>query len=276
MTKNQLRWNMHFTLYKLENYQNNVSVFCWCSGNILNCLYNILILKVKTAVMKKTSLIIMVLSISILSLAQSSGDLENQSTNSGDLESHFYLRFGFSLPTTSYLGVDDMEFWDSYQRFGGVFEIGHLFIINKAPLADGLRLGINVDYIEFSYNQLAAKDVDFDLGVPKIASKIGPSLSYNPSSKLIFDVFVKAKIPWVGGIITWTDEVDDVFLARPGIGIATGINIRYDMFMLGFEFNSDNMKFENEDSPGEYFGNLSDDSDKTPMPSFSFSIGVCF
>ena len=226
--------------------------------------------------MKKTSLTIVVLSISILSLAQTSGDSLNQSQSSGDLENHLYLRFAYSLPSKSYLGVDDMEFWDSNKRYGGVFELGHIFIINKAALADGLRLGINVDYIEFSYNQLAEKDVDFDLGVPKIASKIGPSLSYNPSSKLIFDVFVKAKIPWVGGIITWTDEVDDVYLAKPGIGIATGLNIRYDLLILGFEFNYDNLKFESNDYPGTYFGNFSDDSDKTPMPSFSFSIGVCF
>ena len=226
--------------------------------------------------MKKTSLTILVLSISILTFAQSSGDSVNQSQSSGDLESHFYLRFAYSHSSKSYLGVDDMEIWDSYKRYGGVVEIGHIFIINKAALADGLRLGINVDYAEFSYNQLAAIDADYDLGVPKLASKIGPSLSYRPSPKLIIDVYVKAKITWIGGIIPWTDEVDDVYLAKPGIGIATGLNIRYDMFMLGFEFNSDNLKYESNDFPGTYFGNFSDDSDKTPMPSFSFSIGVCF
>ncbi len=110
----------------------------------------------------------------------------------------------------------------------------------------------------------------------KLASKIGPSLSYSPAEKLVFDVFVKAKIPWVGGIAIVTDEVDEVFLAKPGIGIATGINVRYRFLMIGFEYNSDNMKFESQDYPGEYFGNMSDDSDKTPMPSLSFSLGFCF
>jgi hypothetical protein len=46
--------------------------------------------------------------------------------------------------------------------------------------------------------------------------------------------------------------------------------------MLGFEFNSDKMKFESQDYPGEYFGNYTGDSDKTPMPSMSFSLGFCF
>jgi len=218
--------------------------------------------------MKKTSLTILVLSISILSLAQSSGDLKNQ----------FYFRFGYSHPTTSYLGVDEMGFWDYFNRIGGAFEIGHIFIINKAALSDGLRLGINVDYAEFSYHQLTEIDTDedFALGLLKLASKIGPSLSYSPVEHLVFDVFVKAKIPWFAGLVPFTDEVDEYFLAKPGIGIATGINVRYRFLMLGFEFNSDNMKFESHDYPGEYFGNFSDDSDKTPMPSLSFSLGFCF
>jgi hypothetical protein len=237
--------------------------------------------------MKKITLSVLVLSISVLSLAQSGVAPENQSQPSGDLENHFYLRFAYSHSSKSFLGVEDEEFWDSYKRYGGVFELGHIFIINKAALADGLRLGVNVDYAEFSYNQLAAKEADFDLGVPKLASKIGPSFSYRPSPRLIIDVFVKAKITWIAGIIPWTDEVDDVYLAKPGIGIATGLNIRYDMFMLGFEFNSDNLKYESNDYPGtyfdpgkyfnpRYFGSHSDDGDKTPMQSFSFSIGVCF
>ena len=228
--------------------------------------------------MKKTSLTILVLSISILSLAQTSGDSLNLSQSSGDLENQFYFRFGYSQATTSYLGVDEVEFWDYFSRYGGVFELGHIFILNKAALSDGLRIGINVDYAEFSYHQLTEidTDVDFAVGLLKLASKIGPSLSYSPAEHLVFDVFVKAKIPWVAGIALVSDELDEVFLAKPGIGLATGINVRYRFLMLGFEFNSDNMKFESQDYPGEYFGNLGEDSDKTPMPSLSFSLGFCF
>lgn len=217
--------------------------------------------------MKKTCIALLVLAFSISSLAQ------------GDLESTFYFRFAYSQPTESYLGVDDDEFWDYFSRHGGVFELGHIFILNNPALADGLRLGINVDYAEFSYHQLTDTDVgaDFALGVLKLASKIGPSLSYSPHGKLVFDVFFKAKVPWVGGIALYTsEEVEEVFLAKPGIGFATGLNMRYRFLLLGFEFNSDNMKFESQDYPGEYFGNLSDDSDKTPMPSMSFSLGFCF
>jgi hypothetical protein len=226
--------------------------------------------------MKKISLTILVLSISILTFAQSSGDVENQSLNSGDLENQFYFRFGYSQATTSYLGVDDNEFWDSFSRAGGVFEVGQIFIINKAALADGLRLGINVDYAEFSYHHLYYTDMDITVGVLKISSKIGPSLSYSPVEHLVFDVFVKAKIPWVAGLGIVGDEEDEVYLAKPGIGVATGINVRYRFLMLGFEYNSDKMKFESQDYPGEYFGKLGDGTDKTPMPSLSFTLGFSF
>ena len=220
--------------------------------------------------MKKISLTILALSISILTLAQGGN------VSSGDLENQFYFRFAYSHATESYLGVDDVEFWDVFNRTGGVFELGHIFMINSAALSDGLRLGINVDYAEFSYHHLSFTDTDDFIGLLKLASKIGPSLSYSPAPKLVFDVFFKAKIPWVAGIALWSDEVDEVFLASPAIGFATGINVRYAFLMLGFEFNSDKMKFESQDFPVEYFGNWSDDSDKTPMPSFSFSLGFCF
>jgi len=226
--------------------------------------------------MKKTSLTILVLSISIFTLAQTSGDSLNQSQSSGDLENQFYFRFGYSQATTSYLGVDQAEFWDDFSRYGGVFELGHIFIINKAALSDGLRIGINVDYAEFSYHHLYYSDEDITLGLAKLSSKIGPSLSYSPAEHLVFDVFVKAKIPWVGGIAVVADGEDEFFRGTTGIGVATGINVRYRFIMLGFEYNSDNMKFENIDNPEAYFGNLGDDSDKTPMPSFSFSLGFSF
>jgi hypothetical protein len=226
--------------------------------------------------MKKTSLTILVLSISILTFAQSSGDVDNQSLNNGDLENQIYFRFGYSQATTSYFGVDDNEFWDFFDRAGGVFEVGHIFIINKAALADGLRLGINVDYAEFSYHHLAYSLEDITLGVLKFASKIGPSLSYSPAEHLVFDVFVKAKIPWVAGIGIVVEGEEEFYIAKPGIGIATGINVRYRFLMLGFEYNSDKMKFESQDYPGDYFGNLDDGSDKTPLPSLSFTLGFSF
>jgi hypothetical protein len=219
--------------------------------------------------MKRTSLAILALIISISTLAQ----------NGGDLDSKFYFRFAYSQPASSYIGVDDDAFWDEFSRVGAAFELGNLFMLNSIDLSDGLRLGINVDFAEFSYQQLTRSEAlsDFHISVAKVSSKVGPSLSYSPVPGLVFDVTVKAKIPWVGGLVLWTpDDVEEWFLAKPTVGLATGLNIRYRFLMFGFEYNSERMKFESQDFPGTYFGNLSDDSDKTPMPSFSFSLGFCF
>lgn len=227
--------------------------------------------------MKKATLVVLALGISILTLAQGSEGSDNQS--SGDLENIFYFRFAYSMPTNTFIGVDEDVFWDYYNKAGGTFELGQIFMLNSADLADGLRVGINVDYAEFSYNQLTEidSDIDYTIGFVKLASKVGPSLSYSPVPGLVFDGFFKAKIPWVGGIAMWsTEDLEEVFLAKPGIGFSTGINLRYRFLMFGFEFNSDKMKFESRDYPGEYFGDFNGESDKTPMPSFSFSFGFCF
>lgn len=220
--------------------------------------------------MKRTSLTILAAAIAISTLAQNAGDLENQ----------FYFRFGYSNPTNSYFGIDDDAYWDMVSKLGGTFELGSIFMINSAALADGLRLGINVDYAEFSYNQLKepAPLSTYYTGLVKLSSKVGPSLSYSPASNLVFDLFVKAKIPWIAGIVTWTEDdgVDDGYIAGPGIGIATGLNIRYRFLMVGFEFNSDRMKFEAVNDEGTYFGNYQGDSDLTPMPSLSFTFGFSF
>lgn len=219
--------------------------------------------------MIKLSLLLIVLSISSLSIAQDNGDLENQ----------FYFRFGLSNPTKSYFGAED-SFWDNRKRVGGVFELGSIFMINNLPLSDGLRLGVNVDYAEFSYHQLSSKIDDAAIGIFKISSKIGPSISYSPVSNLVFDAYVKFKIAWVAGMANaaadGTVDEDDTYGGTLGMGYAVGVNVRYRFLMLSFEFNKDKMKLERTDTSGSYLGNAKDQGDETPMPSYNLTLGFCF
>ena len=94
--------------------------------------------------MKKLLVVILAVYVSASAFSQGGGDLENQ----------FYFRFGLSKPTKSYLGVNDNTFWDDVKKTGGVFELGSIFMLNSLPFPDGLRLGINADYAEFTYQQL--------------------------------------------------------------------------------------------------------------------------
>ncbi len=218
--------------------------------------------------MKKITCFLIALSISALSFAQEDGDLENQ----------FYFRFGLSLPTNSYFGVEDNTAWDEVDRIGGVFELGSIFMLNSLKLADGLRLGINVDYAEFLYHQFSFSG-DSKIGVLTVSSKIGPSISWSPVDHLVFDAFVKAKFPWVGGmalVYGGSGDSDTSYFGTLGVGIATGFNVRYRFLMLGFEYNADKLKFENVDNKGSYFGSASDDGDKTPMSSLTFTFGFSF
>ena len=90
--------------------------------------------------------------------------------------------------------------------------MGSIFIFNNLDLADGLRLGLNVDYLDVTYHQFTYDIEDINVRVIKLSSKFGPSLSYNPVSKLVFDAYVKAKIPWVAGL--WVDLPDIILLPR--------------------------------------------------------------
>jgi len=217
---------------------------------------------------KKITCLLILLSISSLSFAQENGDLENQ----------FYFRFGLSLPTNSYFGVEEDAVWDNVDRIGGNFELGSIFMLNSLKLADGLRLGINVDYAEFCYHQFTFNDDD-KIGVLKISSKIGPSISWSPANHLVFDAYIKAKIPWVAGmafVYGGSGDIDENYLGTLGTGLSTGFNMRYRFLMVGFEYSMDKMKLENQDNKGEYFGSSSDDGDKTPMSSFNFTFGFSF
>ena len=219
--------------------------------------------------MKKIFLLIIVLGISLATYAQDGRGLDNQ----------FYFRFGFSKPATSYFGGEKSD-WDDISRTGGMFELGSIFIINNLDLADGLRLGINVDYLDISYHQFNVDIEDVSLRMVKLSSKVGPSLSYNPASKLVLDAYIKAKIPWVGGL--WIDypdtafEDDEQFLGTGGFGFSTGFNIRFSVLMLGFEYTSDKMKLKNVDDSDIYLGNFHDDGDKSKLANFNFTVGVSF
>lgn len=197
---------------------------------------------------------------------------------SGDLENKFYIRFGLSSPTKSYFGLGDSD-WEMDSRTGGMLELGSIFMINSLDLADGLRLGVNVDYADFSYHHISSKVDKSAIGVFKLSSKVGPSLSYSPVPKLVFDGYAKFKLAWLAGMAFADSDGsvgDDGFAGSLGTGYALGINVRYKVLMLSFEFTTDKMKLEYTEMEGFYFGNFKDESTKTPLPSMNFTFGFNF
>ena len=225
--------------------------------------------------MKKLSIMLLAICLSYVSFAQEGQGLDNR----------FYFRIGYSKPANSYLGYNNSPFQEWISSTGGVFEIGSIFMLNNLDLGDGLRLGINVDYAEVTYHQFKYEDTYevVKLHMGQVSSKVGPSLSYSPVNRLVFDVFFKLKIPWVAACyFEAPDDPDlneDYYLGAMDIGYSTGINIRYGALRVGFDFSSNNMKMNSDEDNEIYLGNFLDPSDmgeKTKLAYMNFTLGVNF
>jgi hypothetical protein len=208
----------------------------------------------------------------------------------GNLPNQFYFRFGPSLPTWHYFGRDSKEDWEAgvmgmSKRIGGVFELGSIFMLNSIKLLPGMRIGINVDYFSLSYHRFSYKEYDYSSNFVYFGSKVGPSFSYSPVDKLVFDSYFKFNPVWLASSL-FTFEMleyaeDELYMGFMGIKYSIGLNVRYSIAMLGFEFNPGSAKFQYYDQDAAeltdvYLGNVDEESDKTPIPGFNFTLGLSF
>lgn len=199
-----------------------------------------------------------------------------------EFDNRFYFRFGYSSPSWTQFGFTESDWADGVKKKGYMGEIGTIFMLNSIPMPDGMMLGIDVDYLSVYYHQFSyhTQSINTDLGTLRLDSKVGPSFTYSPANKLAFDVYVKADLSWVTATVFVynndaedTDSYGDVAI----LGLSTGLNVRYSVLMLGFEFNTISPKLEHIDHAGEYIGNMNDDnSDKSPLPSMNFTLGLNF
>lgn len=225
--------------------------------------------------MKKIVILFAVVLITTTSFAQRQYDNE------------FYFRFGYSNPSWKQFGMMESDWGDGFEKWGVMFELGTIFMLNSISNYNNIRFGINVDYLTIYghhfYNTRFFDDAEtirFDLGTVRVGSKIGPSVTFSPKEKVAFDIYVKADIAWATETILMYDEdIDDAdwYEKIGAVGVSTGVNARFGILMLGFEFNTISPKLEYEDVKGEYLGNFNDsDSDKSPLPSMNFSVGLSF
>lgn len=217
--------------------------------------------------MKKLFIILLALLLSTASFSQKNFDNE------------FYFRFGYSLPSWNQFGIDD---WGAnWKRSGFSGEIGTIFMLNNALKSEKMALGIDVDYLAFYWNRFSNSDYtsSLDIGTLRFSSKAGPSFTISPVDRLAIDIFVKAEINWVtASAFVYDNNSDDsdAYGKVFALGIATGFNVRYSIVMIGFEFSTISPKLENIDNDGDYLGQANSSSDKTPLPSFNFTIGLSF
>ncbi|HEY9115869.1 MAG TPA: hypothetical protein VIN10_14315 [Bacteroidales bacterium] len=199
-----------------------------------------------------------------------------------DFDNKFYFRLGYSLPCWSQFGFEKDDWPDGFKRSGFMGEVGTIYMLNKVFNNDKMVLGIDVDYMTIYWYRFSNKQnlEQIDIGTLSFNSKVGPSFTFVPAKKMAIDVFVKADFSWVTAtvIVMNNDSDDSEGYGKVGtVGVSTGFNVRYSLLMIGFEFNTMSPKLENVDYAGEYLGNANDPgNDKSPLPAFSFTIGMNF
>jgi len=220
--------------------------------------------------MKKLAILLTVVLITSSAFAQ--GSIENQ----------FYFRFGYSIPSWKQFGATEDDWRDDMKKKGFMGEIGSIFMLKSIPLPEGMAIGINVDYLSVYWHQFSydASNSSMDIATLRADSKVGPSFTYSPVEKIAFDAYVKADISWITATaFVYDDDADDAdgYGKIGAVGLSTGINVRLSVVMLGFEFNTISPKLEDVDNAGDYLGNVNDEnSDKSPLPSYTFSLGFSF
>ncbi len=200
----------------------------------------------------------------------------------GGVENQFYFRFGYSIPSWKQFGATKDDWSDDMKKKGFMGELGSIFMLNSIPMPDGMAIGINVDYLSFYWHQFSydRSNSTMDIATLRVDSKVGPSFTYCLTDKIAFDAYVKADISWITATaFVYDDDADDAdgYGKIGAVGLSTGINVRLSVVMLGFEFNTISPKLEDVDNAGEYLGNINDrNSDKSPLPSITFSLGFSF
>jgi hypothetical protein len=205
-------------------------------------------------------------------------------TQDGNLKKKTYIRFGMSIPTWKSFGNNNKsDFPDDTKRMGGIFEVGSIFMLNSIKIMDGMRIGINVDYLSIGLNKFTMAGNNFSNQFIYAGSKIGPSFSYSPVKHLVFDAFVKFNPVWIAGDYQ-NDKTDDtnnqLYIGYMGMKYSVGLNIRYSVLMLGFEFNPGYAKLRYYDKDNHKLTNeywlTSNNSKKLPVPCLNMTLGLNF
>ncbi len=222
--------------------------------------------------MKKLALLIVALMIVFSADAQKKFDNE------------VYFRFGYSNPCWTQFGADK-DWWDQWpgttSRWGLTGEFGTIFMLTTLNRNETLALGLDIDWVSFYWHRFTYEEMNYtlDMATMRFDTKVGPSLTFSPVKRIAIDVFVKADFGWFTGVaLIENDDTGDAegFGDIFAVGLSTGANFRFSILMVGIEFNTITTKLENFDESGYYLDFTDNDSDKSPLPSMNFTVGLSF
>lgn len=206
----------------------------------------------------------------------------SQDNESGDVKSKFYIRAGLSMPTWTYFGykneTDLKKCLGAESRIGGIFEIGKIYMLNGINIGDGMRLGINADFVSLKTHIFALEGGD-NIYSGFAGSKIGPSFTYSINKAIAFDIFAKINPVWAAAVYKNNQSIEgvedlNVYYGYVQMMYSFGFNVKLAIVMLGVEYDIGSLKLKN--SEGTYYNPAGTDNDKNPMEGFNVTIGITF
>jgi hypothetical protein len=208
--------------------------------------------------MKKIVLLAIALVLAISSFSQSRN-------NKGVFDNAVYFRVGGSFPG------GDMKS-AKFLTAGAQFEAGTIFYINAIKLPEQFRLGVDVTYVSVSgfYNKESLKDNNETISYFTAGSKVGPCFSYNFQGDWIIDAYIKL---FPHQFIT--GQKDSYWLAdnQFRLGTSMGLNIRWKVLMLGWEYTSAKYKYYEASPSPDIFP---DHTFYMTMPVTNLTLGLNF
>ncbi|HEX7413337.1 MAG TPA: hypothetical protein VF411_04765 [Bacteroidia bacterium] len=121
-------------------------------------------------------------------------------------------------------------------------DVGTMFFLNKIPMSDNMRIGINVNWLDAEYISIDLPSA-FNYGDGYYAAagvKLGALFSYSPANKMNLDVYFNLNPSYSTSLLPISNDILDGFSLRENIGL----NFRYSHLLVGTDFNFGKLKYE--------------------------------
>ncbi len=150
-----------------------------------------------------------------------------------------YINIGFSKMGNSQKGFDKV-----YSMYGAQFSAGKTFYLNKTPIGDILKFGIDATWIDLNYNYYEVKNNTLFLSDDRtrhnqadIAMQVGLSANLLPADKVNLNAYFRYAPTYSLYL------ADDLWGNYANIFVG-GLSVSYGVIGLGFEgrFGSTNYK----------------------------------
>ena len=179
-----------------------------------------------------------------------------------------YLNVGYSLTDMQLPGMDPLN-----NYLGATLGIGHTFFLNNTPYAGFLHVGLDVTWLDLTYNSYRLKYVysgeeeSYEYHQGDIAMQVGPSATMRVAPNLNLHAYARYA-PTFSCLYA-----DDTFYSAYASYYVFGASLCYKRFGLGFDYRLGDCKYK---SNASLSGEESFADEKTEFDGWRFHITYRF